>query len=117
MYSIAEKEEMLDKHMRDVLLRCRDVIGSEYPTAEIILYGSRARGDVRPDSDVDLLVLLDAEVPAEMKRRIHDILYDIALMEDVVISFIIKSVNKWDSPISRATPLYQVIQREGIKVA
>ena len=29
------------------------------PTAEIILYGSRARGDNRPDSDWDVVVLVD----------------------------------------------------------
>ncbi|MFA5424755.1 MAG: nucleotidyltransferase domain-containing protein [Phycisphaerae bacterium] len=117
MYSLAEKQDSLDKNTRQVLSRCRNAINSDYPNARIILYGSHAVGRAQPDSDVDLLILLDEEVPAGKKRYIHDTLYDIALLEDVVISAIIISCEKWDSPISKATPLYQNIQNEGIKVA
>ena len=37
----------------------RDTIREAEPTAQIILYGSRARGDARSDSDWDVLVLVD----------------------------------------------------------
>lgn len=117
MYTLGEKEQILDRHTRNVLFRCRDAVSSDYPNAHIILYGSQATGQAKPDSDVDLLVLLDQDIPARMRRYIHDMLYDIALSEDVVISVIIKDADKWDSPISKATPLYQNIQKEGIKVA
>jgi predicted nucleotidyltransferase len=117
MYSLAEKEKILGTHIKKVLLRCRDVVNSEYSDAEIVLYGSQARADAQPDSDVDLLVLLDEQIPAEKKRHIHDLLYDIALAEDMVISIIIKTTDRWNLPVSRATPLYQIIQKEGIKVA
>ena len=100
-----------------MLLLCRDAVQSDYPDAQIILYGSQARGQAQPESDVDLLVLLDGEVPTATKKHIHDLLYDIALAEDVVISSMIKSYRKWNLPISQATPLYQAIQKEGIKVA
>lgn len=117
MYSLTQKEKTLDAHIKKLLLQCRDVVNSEYPNAQIILYGSQATGRAGPDSDVDLLVLLDEPLPADKKRHIHDLLYDIALGEDVVISAIIKSINKWNLPVSQATPLYQIIQKEGIKVA
>lgn len=117
MYSLAQKENTLDAQIKKLLLQCRDKLNSAYPGAEIVLYGSQARKDARPDSDVDLLVLLDEPVPAEKKKHIHDLLYDIALAEDAVISVIIKAADKWNLPISQATPLYQIIQKEGIKVA
>lgn len=117
MYSLADKEPILHTHTRNVLLRCRDVVHSDYPDAQIILYGSHARGQAQQESDVDLLVLLDKEVPSAVKRHIHDLLYDIAIAQDVVISSIIMSSHKWNLPISQATLLYQVIQKEGIKVA
>lgn len=117
MYNLSEKEHILHTQTKNLLLRCRGVVHSDHPNAEIILYGSQARGQAQPESDVDLLVLLDGEVPAAAKRRIHDLLYDIALAQDVVISSIITSSRKWNLPISQATPLYQIIQKEGIKVA
>ena len=117
MYTLAEKEPVLNNQIKNLLLRCRDIVHSCYPNAQIILYGSQAKGEAQPESDVDLLVLLDEEIPAATKRHIHDLLYDVALAEDVVISSIIKSNHKWNLPINQATPLYQIIQREGVKVA
>jgi predicted nucleotidyltransferase len=42
------------------------------PTENIILYGNRARGDIRPDSGFDFLVIKDADEPATdaMRRSI-----------------------------------------------
>jgi hypothetical protein len=46
----------------DTLLRS---IVAELGPQRIIVFGSRARGDARPDSDIDLLVVLDDDVPLE----------------------------------------------------
>ena len=43
--------------------------------ASLWLYGSRARGDARPDSDYDLLILLDKDT---LRERDTDIIYDMA---------------------------------------
>ena len=32
----------------------------------VVLFGSRARGEARPDSDIDLLVILDDDTPADV---------------------------------------------------
>jgi uncharacterized protein (UPF0332 family)/predicted nucleotidyltransferase len=113
MYSLSEKEQVLGSQTKALLLRCRSVVQAAYPNAEIILYGSQARGQAQPESDIDLLVLLDEEVPAAAKRRIHDLLYDVALAEDVVISSIIKSSRKWHLPFSHATPALPDYPRRG----
>lgn len=46
----------------DSLLR---QIVATYAPRRVILFGSRARGEAGPDSDLDLLVVLDDDVPAE----------------------------------------------------
>ena len=117
MHNLAEKEKLLGSRVKQILLVCRNAIRANYPTARIVLYGSQARGQTGPESDIDLLVLLNEDVTAAKKRIIHDMLYEIGLAEDLVISTIIRSYDRWNSPISQATPLYRIIHQEGIEVA
>jgi len=117
MHNLAEKENVLESHVKQVLLACRDVIRAKFPTATIVLYGSQARGHGDPESDMDLLILLNEDVTAAKKRIIRDTLYEIGLAEDFVISTIVRSYDTWNSSISRATPLYKIIIQEGIQVA
>ena len=46
---------------KEIVKKAGEVIRSIEPDAEIILFGSEARGDARPDSDIDLLVLLSGD--------------------------------------------------------
>ena len=44
---------------RDVLARCLTAMDAALPIQEVILFGSHARGDARPDSDVDLCLVAE----------------------------------------------------------
>ena len=44
-----------------VIEQIREALAKVAPNAKIILYGSEARGDARPDSGIDLLVLIDGD--------------------------------------------------------
>ncbi|MBM4024742.1 MAG: nucleotidyltransferase domain-containing protein [Planctomycetes bacterium] len=116
MYGFEQKKDQLSEPLRVFLLRCVEAVRRDYPDAKIILYGSQARGQATPESDVDMLILLDSEIPSQERSAIHDRLYEIGLEHDMVISALIDSVPEWEQPISRATPLYQAVQEEGILV-
>ncbi|MEA1052832.1 nucleotidyltransferase domain-containing protein [Lamprobacter modestohalophilus] len=49
--------ETTERHEPGLLRRMVDIIVREADPEAIILFGSRARGDARPDSDIDLLVI------------------------------------------------------------
>ena len=66
-----------------LLRRIRETVHAIEPTAQIILYGSRARGDAEPDSDWDLLVLLDGDVTDERVRFVKA-LYELERETDTV---------------------------------
>lgn len=83
---------------------------------EIILFGSRARGDFKQDSDWDFLILLnDNESNLEKKEYIKDKLYDIELELEQVVSSIIYSKTEWEQ--RAIMPIYEIIKQEGIKLS
>lgn len=85
------------------------------PDAEIILYGSRARGDERSDSDWDIIVLTDYPADLEKEQIFRNQLYDLELETGESLSVFVYSKNEWETR-QRITPFYQNIIHEGIQL-
>ena len=98
----------------ELLQRVKTAVQSLAPTAEIILYGSRARGTARADSDWDFLILLPAPRNNVVETQIKDRLYDIELETDTVLSSVIRSKQEWRSPRYAVLPLRQQIEKDGV---
>jgi len=94
--------------------RIRKIIHSKDPKAVAYLFGSRARGDYRPNSDWDILILIDAnKVTNEIEDKFRDDLYDIEIESGQIISTFIYTKQFWDSTLL-FSPLYKNVNREGI---
>lgn len=86
------------------------------PHAEAFLFGSRARGTNRWDSDWDILILIDNnKVTNEIEDNFRDDLYNIELESGQVISTIIYSKDYWKNNLVYS-PLYKNVLKEGIKL-
>jgi predicted nucleotidyltransferase len=82
--------------------------------AQLIVYGSQARGDARPWSDIDVLVVLRGEVSEYQEmHRTEDIVGELCLEMDVVVICIFMSESDY---VSRDGPLLRNIRREGVPV-
>ena len=92
------------------------VVAKNDPDSEIYLYGSRARGDEKKVSDWDLLILLNRQsISFDLETRFMDDLYEIELETGEVISPLIYAKKDWVENHS-ITPLFENIQKEGIRI-
>ena len=108
------EDQAINESEKALLTRCRDAIKEVDPSAEVILYGSRARGDAGTESDYDLLVLTDGEATLEREDVFRRKTYPIELDTGAVLTVLLVSRKDWGSPIYDAMPLYQNIKKEGV---
>jgi predicted nucleotidyltransferase len=97
-----------------ILPKVKQLVHEIEPDAEIILYGSRARGDASPDSDWDFLILVNGPVDADRTDRIRHTLYELEWDMGEVLSSIVRDRTEWQTPLYQATSLYQAVQAEGV---
>ncbi len=104
--------------MKQNLIRDKisESIHNNDPYAEAYLFGSRARGDYRTDSDWDILILIDeSKVTNDIEDKFRDELYDIEIEAGQIISTFIYPKTYWNS-ILIYSPLYKNVTKEGIKL-
>ncbi len=97
-----------------LLAECKAAIEEVAPDATLILYGSRARGDAREDSDYDLLVLVDREQDMELEQAIVNRLVPLEVRTGNVLTVLVYSRSQWDSALYRAMPFHKNVTREGV---
>jgi len=104
----------MDKDYIKNLIRTR--IKEKNPNAEIILFGSQARGDFNKDSDWDILILLNQiNVSRVTEMEYREELFEVEIETGEPISTFVFSKNDWESKHT-ITPLYQNIKTEGIEL-
>jgi predicted nucleotidyltransferase len=92
------------------------VVDKNAPDSEVYLYGSQARGNAKKLSDWDLLILLNTpNVSFEFETKFMDEFYELELETGEIFSPLFYSKNDWKSNYS-ITPLFENIQKEGVKL-
>lgn len=83
----------------------------------VLLYGSYARGDQTPDSDIDVMALVD--VPKEelsaYRRIVSDFSSEIDLQYDVLLSVKLQDTETFER-YRNVLPFYKNVLREGVNV-
>jgi len=101
------------EYRKQILFQIKKSVKEIEPKSEIILYGSRARGDERQDSDWDLLILVPYPAGIKEEQKFRHKLFDVELKFGQAISTLVKYKNEWENKFT-ITPLYQNISQEGI---
>jgi predicted nucleotidyltransferase len=99
----------------DIIKRIKASIKAIDPKAVVIIFGSRARGDAKRESDWDILILADYPVSTEIERSFRNNLFDIEIETGEVFSTFVYQKRIWNTK-HRVTPLYRNIKREGVRI-
>ena len=109
---ITRVSEQLHNLLADLRKRLEALYGPRL--VRLVLFGSQARGDAEPGSDIDVLVVLEGPVRAgEEIRRTANVVADLSLENNVVFSCFFVSRNRFESELS---PLLINVRREGVPV-
>ncbi len=86
-----------------------------YRLLDFRVFGSKARGDAPPDSDIDVMIELEEYDPA-IAAEIDDLVFEINLAHDCLISLIVFSKKELEEGPLSESPLFKTISKEGVRV-
>jgi len=99
--------------LEEFLRSLRSALGENLLEAK--LFGSKATGRDQPDSDIDVLVIVDQN-GVEIEDRVLDIAFDVNLKHDVYISPRVIDRSILSDPVWSITPFLRAIAKEGISL-
>ena len=99
----------------EVIRRIKEVVHTIEPEAELLLFGSRARGEARRDSDYDVAILTDRPINFAYEQKfLHEFFY-IDLEMGTFIQPFLFSKSSWNAGAS-PIPLVDNIRNDGKKL-
>lgn len=105
--------EQLNECLESYVDQIKKIYGKHLKT--VILYGSYARGDFKPASDIDIMILLDI-TELDIKKianSLSDVTFDFNMEHDVDIKPIAKDIFQFYKWVD-VYPFYKNIQQEGV---
>jgi predicted nucleotidyltransferase len=99
-----------------ILERLKFLVSERLSLHQMILFGSRARGDADPDSDLDVLVVLDGPADRSARETVSDCAWETGLEHGIVIVPIVVSRDEWERGPERYSLLAEAIRAEGVPV-
>ena len=106
----------MNKKLQTILTELRHRLEVLYGErlVRLVLFGSQARGDAEPGSDIDVLVVLKSPVnPGQEISRTSEITAALSLQYDEVIS---RTFISADHYATKRSPLLINVRREGVEI-
>lgn len=105
--------ELSDRDRRVIRLAA-ELLYEQFPVRQVVLFGSKARGDDDRHSDIDLLILTSREMGRGEKDEVLGALYELELEHEVLFSPLIIHDEQWWHGLYQVLPIRHEIDREGV---
>jgi predicted nucleotidyltransferase len=84
---------------------------------DVILFGSKARGTFNPDSDLDVLAIIQEPKTWKTREQVSDLCLEVNLEYDTNITCSLESSIHWDDPEGDMWPSFREnVMEEGIRI-
>lgn len=107
----------LQKRERQAIEQAVEMLRSQFPVSNVILFGSKVRGEGDEHSDIDFLLVTSRPLHWKEEKAIVELLFDIGMEHDVIFSPLFASSDEWEGGIFEYFPVYEDISRDGAIVA
>ncbi|OGV63120.1 MAG: hypothetical protein A3K19_08395 [Lentisphaerae bacterium RIFOXYB12_FULL_65_16] len=106
---------MMSLQDSNILQQFAALVRSACGPAEIRAFGSRARGNADPESDMDVCVVLE-RLDEAIDRRVMRLAWEVGFQNGIVLSTVTYSRDEFAKGPCAASPLVRTIIREGVAV-
>ncbi len=98
---------------RQAIKEAVKMLKSQFPVSNVILFGSKVRGEDDEHSDIDFLLVTSRALHWKEEKAVVGISFDIGMEHDVIFSPLFASSDEWDGGIFMQFPVYEEISRDG----
>jgi len=106
----------LSRDEREAIEEATRILKERFPVRDVILFGSKVRGESSKDSDIDLLLLTTQPIHWKERHAIVDALFEVEMRYDVVINIVVNTVHDWHEGMCTVLPIHEEINREGVTI-
>ena len=101
---------------RTILEQFKSRLRERLRVHKLILFGSRARGDADPESDLDVVVVLDDDIDASAREYVSDCAWESGFAHGIVVVPVVFTQSEWERGPERHSLFVRAVETEGVLV-
>ena len=105
----------MDNSDLNIVRELKSKLQSHVQLRRLCVFGSRARGDADPDSDMDVLVEVNA-LDRQARKQVTEDAWEVGLRNGVVIVPVTVERSEWETGVQKSSLLAMAVAMEGIEV-